>query len=121
MEGKIMFYLLLIFMAVVLVVAGYGHVVYCAAGILAIKLLWSLLSQRTRISSSSERLRPRIEHPHYLSENEYECGICGKRFSLPLAVCPYCGVRFNCKDTDDREYDDELDEELDMDEWDEEE
>lgn len=32
--------------------------------------------------------------------------------------CPYCGVLFNCKETDEEEWDEEFDEECD---WDEEE
>ena len=63
----------------------------------------------------------RIDRPHYISDDEYECSVCGTRFKRASMTCPRCGVRFNRTETKEDEYDDELEEELEMDEWDEEE
>ncbi len=64
--------------------------------------------------------RARIDHPHYVSADEYECGACGRRFRKNAMACPYCGTRFERRIIDKDEYDDEVEEELEMDEWDEE-
>jgi DNA-directed RNA polymerase subunit RPC12/RpoP len=71
-----------------------------------------------RAHASGERPRSRVEHPHYITTDEYECGICGHRFDKPYDSCPYCGVVFNCKEKDEEEWYEEFDEEC---AWDEEE
>ena len=58
----------------------------------------------------------RIDHPHYITEDESECSVCGARFPDKLPVCPRCGARFGTAETDEREWDEEFDEECDMDE-----
>ena len=68
--------------------------------------------------ASGERPRPRIDHPHYITEDEYECGICGHRFTGNSMNCPYCGVRFNTVEKNEEEWYEEFDEEC---AWDEEE
>ena len=63
-----------------------------------------------------ERPRYRIDHLHYITEDESECSICGARFGSKAASCPHCGVRFNGSKTDEEAWDEEFDEECDMDE-----
>ena len=102
---------------IVLIVTGEGNIVFWGVGIIAALFIAASVGARfAGRAGSSEKPRTRIERPHYISEDEYECGICGKRFDSPLSACPYCGVRFNRTETDEREYDDELEEEMDMDE-----
>ena len=62
----------------------------------------------------------RIDHLHYTDPDEYECTKCGARFRKDVMMCPKCGTRFSGTKKDMTDYDDELEEELDMDEWDEE-
>ena len=64
--------------------------------------------------------RVRIDHPHYVSRDEYECGVCGERFRRNTMTCPHCGTLLERRVTDKREYDEELEEELEMDDWDDE-
>ena len=109
-------FILLICM-IVLIVTGEGNIVLWGVGMIAALFIAASVGARfAGRAGSSEKPRTRIERPHYISEDEYECGICGKRFDSPLSACPYCGVRFNRTETDEREYDDELEEEMDMDE-----
>lgn len=81
-------------------------------GVAAIALLSSLAGGKngTRRAAPAERPRTRIDHPHVLSPDEYECAICGTRFGKDVMACPHCGVRFNEKKTDYEEFDDEEDE-----------
>ena len=60
----------------------------------------------------------RIDHPHYITDDESECAICGARFSKKLLSCPGCGVRFDSVEKDEEEWYEEFDEEC---AWDEEE
>ena len=69
-------------------------------------------------SGSSGRPRVRIDHPHLIDSDDYECSICGRRFSRNQMSCPYCGVRFTDTKEDYEEFDEEEDE---WDAWDEEE
>ncbi len=58
----------------------------------------------------------RIDHPHYITEDESECSVCGARFPERRSVCPRCGARFGAAETDEGEWDEEFDEACDMDE-----
>jgi predicted amidophosphoribosyltransferase len=60
----------------------------------------------------------RIDHPHYITDDESECSVCGARFSKKLASCPRCGTQFDSAETDEEEWYEEFDEEC---AWDEEE
>ena len=60
----------------------------------------------------------RIDHPHYITDDESECSVCGTRFSKKLASCPRCGTQFDSAETDEEEWYEEFDEEC---AWDEEE
>ena len=50
----------------------------------------------------------RIDHPHYMSDDESECSVCGCRFSGKKIVCPKCGTRFCSAQEDDGEFGEEL-------------
>ena len=90
------------------------------AGIILVLLIIASASGKDSETSSSDKATIRIDHPHYVSEDEYECPACGTRFRKESMVCPHCGLRFTGTRTDGREFDDEFDEELWMDEMDEE-
>ena len=72
--------------------------------------------------SKGNRNRPatphRIDYPHYITNDESECSVCGARFSKKLSSCPRCGVAFDSVKKDEGEWYEEFDEEC---AWDEEE
>ncbi len=59
----------------------------------------------------------RIDRPHAVDPDDYECSACHGRFRDNVMACPYCGARFLKRVTDDTEYEDEEDE---LEAWDEE-
>ena len=59
-----------------------------------------------------------IYHPHVIDLDDYECSVCGRRFSKNRVECPYCNARFTDWKTDDMEF---LEEEDELESWDEEE
>ena len=90
-------------------------------GIVALILISALVKGKKggkRASGYSGRPRVRIDHPHLIDSDDYECGICGCRFSRDSMTCPNCGVRFTDTKEDYEEFDEEEDE---WDAWDEEE
>lgn len=60
----------------------------------------------------------RIDHPHYMTDDESECSVCHASFRYKASSCPRCGVRFESVKSDEEEWDEEFDEEC---AWDEEE
>ena len=60
----------------------------------------------------------RIDRPHAVDPEDYECSACHRRFRKAVMVCPYCGARFTGRVTDEREFEEEEDE---LEAWDEEE
>ena len=60
----------------------------------------------------------RIDRPHYIDDDDYECSVCGRRFDREQMSCPYCGSTFTDTEKDYGEFDEEEDE---WDAWDEEE
>ena len=91
-------------------------------GILAILLLATGKTKSSQNNSGrTENSTRRIDRPHYIDRDEYECPRCHARFTRNVMVCPNCGTRFTGTREDMTAYDDELEEELEMDEWDEEE
>ncbi len=60
----------------------------------------------------------RIDRPHVLDPDDYECSVCHRRFRKDQMVCPYCGTRFAERVTDEEEF---IDEEEELEEWDDEE
>ena len=80
-----------------------------------------LLGSKGKTSGQKTAGKPvRIDHPHYISADEYECGNCGRRFNRACTVCPHCGMRFSRAETDENEWNEEFEDEIEMDEWDEE-
>ena len=59
----------------------------------------------------------RIDHPHVIDEDDYECAVCHHRFRKNVMICPKCGARFTGRVEDGTEWDEEEDE---MEAWDEE-
>ena len=60
----------------------------------------------------------RIDRPHMIEPDDYECSVCHRRFRKDQMACPYCGSRFTGTEKDYEEFDEEADE---WDAWDEEE
>ncbi len=111
--------ILLVVIALVLAAKGDGTMLWILGGIAAVGLLCALFGGKGGSSAASgERPRVRIDHPHVVSGDEYECTVCGRRFDRDTMTCPHCGVRFTDRKTDYEEFDDEEDE---MEAWDEEE
>ena len=59
----------------------------------------------------------RIDRPHVIDDDDYECSVCHRRFRKAEAACPYCGTRFSGRVVDDEEFEDEEEE---LEAWDEE-
>ena len=59
----------------------------------------------------------RIDHPHVIDDDDYECSTCHKRFRKNTMVCPYCGTHFTGRIENTEEWDEEEDE---LEAWDEE-
>lgn len=59
----------------------------------------------------------RIEHPHVIDPDDYECSVCRRRFRKNQAACPYCGARFTGRTVNHEEFDEEEEE---LEAWDEE-
>ena len=99
---------------------GTGFWIILAA--LAILLLATGKTKNNEKSSGrTGNTTSRIDHLHYMDRDEYECPKCHTVFKKDTMVCPNCGLRFTGTQKDMTAYDDELEEELEMDEWDEEE
>ena len=60
----------------------------------------------------------RIERPHVIDADDYECSVCHRRFRENQMTCPHCGAQFSGNVTDTEEWDEEEDE---LEAWDEEE
>ena len=110
--------LLLIIIIIFLAANGDYTLLWIAGGCFVLLLVVSLFSGFGKKTVSHERPRVRIDHPHYMTEDESECTICGKRIPAYSSSCPNCGVRFNAAKEDGEEWDEEFDE---MESWDEEE
>ena len=50
----------------------------------------------------------RIDHPHYVDQDEHECSECGTRFRGKGMVCPQCGAIFEATKQDDGEFIEEM-------------
>ena len=59
----------------------------------------------------------RIDRPHVIDPDDYECSVCKRRLRKDQMVCPYCRVRFSVRVTDDEDFVYEEDE---LEAWDEE-
>ena len=59
--------------------------------------------------SSGARGNPtRIDHPHYIERDDYECSVCGARFGRKGMTCPKCGARFQGTRKDENEFIEEM-------------
>lgn len=81
-----------------------------------------LLSSGSRNSgkgsgSKTQKEHIRIDHPHVIIDDDYECSACHKRFRKNVMTCPLCGTRFTGQKEDIEEWDEEEDE---LEAWDEE-
>ena len=84
-------------------------------GIVVLGLLSGGKQDRRRSGSSGRPVR--VDHPHVIDPDDYECSVCGRRFRKNQMACPYCGARFTGKVTNTEEWDEEEDE---LEAWDEE-
>ena len=118
-EGLTVGELILIIIIIFLAANGDYTLLWIAGGGFVLILVASLFSGiGGKKTVSHERPRVRIDHPHYMTEDESECTICGRRIPAYASSCPNCGVRFNASREDEEEWDEEFDEEC---AWDEEE
>ena len=118
-EGLTVGELILIIIIIFLAANGDYTLLWIAGGGFVLILVASLFSGiGGKKTVSHERPRVRIDHPHYMTEDESECTICGRRIPAYASSCPNCGVRFNASREDEDEWDEEFDEEC---AWDEEE
>ena len=85
--------------------------------ILAALVLLGLLSGGNKSRNGAAGKSTRIDHPHLIDDDDYECPVCGARFEKNVMTCPRCGAWFTGKVTDTEEFDEEEDE---MEAWDEE-
>ena len=114
--------LFLVILFIYLLVKNPTSTLLWAGGIIAFIAVAAVLEKkfgkgRTGLRGNTERPRTRVYHPHVISDDEYECGVCGRRFSRDLTACPYCGVRFNHTETDEEEF---IEVEDELESWDEE-
>lgn len=70
-----------------------------------------------RKKNASSKGPYRIDRPHVIDPDDYECSVCKRRFRKDQMVCPYCRVRFSVRMMDDEDFVFEEDE---LEAWDEE-
>ena len=79
--------------------------IWIGLGIVAVCLLGS----KGKTSGQKTARKPtRIDHPHYIDLDEYECGVCGCKFRRKTMTCPRCGARFAATREDDSEFVEEM-------------
>ena len=76
-----------------------------------------LLSGGNRNAGRKPGGHARIDHPHVIDPDDYECPVCRGRFRQNTMVCPHCGTRFTGRVEDDDEF---ILEEDELEDWDEE-
>ena len=110
--------IILVLIFIMMLAKGDYTMLWMIGGAFVIALLASMFGKKSGVSAPSERPRHRIDHPHYYDPDDYECSVCGARFSQESTFCPNCGVRFNGIETDETEFIEEEDEEEFWDEMD---
>ena len=65
-------------------------------------------SGRNGKRSGTQEKPTRIDHPHYIDTDDYECSVCGARFRKKGMVCPKCGAQFAGTKEDDGEFIEEM-------------
>lgn len=88
--------------------------------IIAAAVILALLSggNKSDKSSKSPGGTVRIDRPHVIDDDDYECSACHRRFRKDVMACPYCGARFTSRVKDEDEF---IFEEDELEAWDEEE
>ena len=76
--------------------------------IIAAVVVLALLSGGKKKPSGASGKPTRIDHPHYIDVDDYECSVCGARFRNKGMVCPKCGARFAGIKEDDDEFIEEM-------------
>ena len=111
--------IILLILWVVWVVKSGTTALWWTGGIVLLIIIGCAFSRKNKHAHASrERPRTRIDHPHYITNDESECSTCGARFPKRLSSCPRCGVTFDSVKKDEEEWFEEFDEEC---AWDEEE
>lgn len=110
--------LFLIIVVIATIASGDYTFLWIIGGIIVVAILAACFGKNKTASTSQLRPRLRVDHPHCINDDDYECSICGARFSRDMMTCPHCGVRFSGKQDDWEEFDEEEDE---LEAWDEEE
>lgn len=59
---------------------------------------------RGKGNTSEKEMPHRIDRPHYYDPDDYECSVCGTRFSRDTMVCPNCGAQFGGTVKDETEF-----------------
>ncbi len=81
--------------------------IWAVLGFLAVLLLGNAGKSRKKDDQSADARR--IDHPHYMDPDEYECPECGARFRKNVMTCPKCGKQFAGTREDDGEFLEEMD------------
>lgn len=77
--------------------------------IIGIVILAACFSGKGNIKANGSRGKPtRIDHPHYIDVDDYECSVCGARFRKKGMVCPKCGTHFQGTKEDENEFIEEM-------------
>ena len=78
--------------------------------ILALVIIGACTSNSKKsIKNTGKQKKPtRIDHPHYIDVDDYECSVCGARFRKKGMVCPKCGTRFQGTKEDEDEFIEEM-------------
>ena len=88
-------------------------IVWIVLGVIALGALFGGKGKDNRSAKGPVR----IDHPHVIDDDDYECSVCHRRFRKAGMACPYCGASFSGRVVDDGEFEDEEDE---LEAWDEE-
>ncbi len=77
--------------------------------IICIVILAACFSGKGNRKACGSRGEPtRIDHPHYIDVDDYECSVCGARFRKKGMVCPKCGARFQKTMENENEFIEEM-------------
>ena len=82
-------------------------VIWFIAGIVLLSLLAG--GKGKNKNTGTQKHDPvRIHHPHYMTDDEYECSACKARFRNDTMTCPSCGAHFSRIREDDGEFIEEM-------------
>ena len=88
-------------------------IIWIVLGVIVLGALFGKKSSNSKSAGGPVR----IDHPHVIDDDDYECSVCHRRFRKADMACPYCGARFAGRIVNDEEFEDEEDE---LEAWDEE-